>query len=223
MAVPPVKSFPVRRHECIENAYWNGNQGDSDLELVVQYRDPSNNAQTFVLQAGGDYPPSGARAFCLPANQKDPAKIHRDVHVAHIRMAAYLAHAVLGTKEFVDAILGTSPDNAANFQTALGADVQVTGVERLSETQYRLTLYCKNGGTTTIDVGHDEISEYSFTPSTQFKTLAGHIRKNLGFIHDPPSTVLSQAQMDEIVACVMWTGDYAVGQSTAAKRWMPFV
>ena len=220
---PPVYDFPVRRRDMLVGAQWNGNQGDAELELLVGYLDASGVQRSVALQAGGDYPPNGARALCLPVAQKNPAVIHRDVLVAHVRMAAYLARAVMGTREFTDAILGTGPENALNLQTALGAEVQVTGIQRLSETSYRLTFYCKNGSSVNVDVGHDEVSEYVFAPSTQMLTLAGHIKKVLGFVHDPPGTVLSQAQMDEIVACVVGTGAYADGGAKVANRWQPFI
>lgn len=99
----------------------------------------------------------------------------------------------------------------------------MTSIDRVDETQYDLALYCKNGSTSVLRVGHDEVSAYSFTPSTQLMTLPGHLKWALGYIHDPPGDLLTQAEMDEIIACVMGTGSYATGGANVWKAWKPFV
>ena len=222
---PTVFDFPVRRHEMIISASWGAQQGSAEMPLTILYLDSSGTTRSVAFQAGGDYPSGASRGrdICLPVTMKDPGLIHRDMLVAHVRMAAYLAHAVMGTREFTDAILTTSPDNEVNFQTAAGVDVQVTGIERVDETNYDLTFYCKNGSSHTVRVGHDEIGAYSFDPSTQLQTLPGHLKTNLGFIHDAPGDLLTQGEMDEIIACIMHTGSYAPGGADEDKAWKPFV
>ena len=74
-------------------------------------------------------------------------------------------------------------------------------------------------------VSHSDVGGggYEFVPSTQLLTLPGHLKKNLGYIHDPPSNLLTQTEMDNTISCIMSTNSFAPGQANEGKRWRPFV
>ncbi|MGH7701643.1 MAG: hypothetical protein ACREMO_00985, partial [Gemmatimonadales bacterium] len=102
------------------------------------------------------------------------------------------------------AIQGVALLNEKWFQTPCG-DVKVTAITPVSDTQIQLTMQKGTGPTRNVLAGIDELSTYSFAPSTQLFVIPGAIRRQFPtYIQDPAAgRYLTQVQMDAIVAYVL--------------------
>lgn len=197
MPIPIVYPYPVRRKGLIADARWIG--GPEDMSLQVDYYALGGGLAAISFQTQGE----NAGEIALPANflSNDPQGLGprwRDVLVAHLRMACFAkGQAIPGTREFEQAF--TEQIGAANFQTALGT-TKVTAVEIVSDQLVRLTWRIGTGPTRTIDVSHDELNSYAYTPQTQLLVIPGAVRFEFGaaYDHNWPNVLLSESQKTDI-------------------------
>lgn len=200
MATPTIYTYPVKRPGFIQTAVWSGD--DAHLILTITYTDVGNVARSmqFETRNVGDATPG---VICLPTstdlNNLGPRA--RDTLVAHTRMACMVAGlAVPGSKEFSDAFTATL--ESINLQTALGT-VKVTNVDIIDDQNVTLTFKCGTGPDYNVEVDHTELNNYVFAPETQLFIIPGAVKKQYSYVHNYPTTVLTQTQKDNIAAYVL--------------------
>lgn len=200
MPIPSIFPFPVRRPNFITEATWLG--GDDDLSLQIKYLDIGGitRSMSFTTRNIGA---SQIGEICVPTssdlNNLGPRA--RDVLVAHTRMSCMIAgRAIPGSKEFSEAQIHLLTDN---YQTAIGT-VGITNIDVISDQLINLTYKKGNGPAYVIQVDHGELNSYTFAPDTQLLIVPGAVEKAFPtYVHDYPSSVLTQSQKDNVVAEVL--------------------
>lgn len=196
MPVPAQYGYPVQRPGVITAAQWTG--GDSNLQLQLTYVNEFGNLQVFSLKTTNT---SGVGDICLPTG-KTIQDIDRDAIVASVRMMTFISGMIPGSKEWLDAM--TTGQDTMNFQLAIG-NAKVKEVRIVSDVQVDLDMV--KAGTSspiqTVVTDFNELGTYTFAPDTQLRCAAGAIEKQYPtYVHDYPTTVLTQQQRDDIVAYV---------------------
>lgn len=201
MTAPVVHSFPVKRPNYITECTWVG--GDDVLKLQIKFPDQAGITRVLSFDTRNTTRPG---EVCLPSgllgndlNNLGPRA--RDILVAHTRMACMISGiAIPGSKEFLDAFV---QNDTNNLQTAMGT-VKVTDVNPTDDQSVAITFKCGTGPNYVASIGHGEINDYSFEPETQLLIVPGAIKKLFStYVHDYPTTVLTAARKDEIVAAVL--------------------
>jgi hypothetical protein len=82
--------------------------------------------------------------------------------------------------------------------------VKVTAVEPVDDQTVNITYRQGTGTARTVAVDYLNLLNYNFVPETQLFCTSGAIKKNFAtYVHDYPSTILSQERRDEIQAFVL--------------------
>jgi hypothetical protein len=198
--IPVVHAFPVRRPNFILSAEWL-NQ-DAQLALKITFRDAGGTLKQlqFATRNLGD----GTKGeICLPnsSDLHDLGPRHEDVLMAHTRMPCMVSRSgIPGSDEFKEALLNGL---SANLNTALGV-VKVVTITPIDDQTVALEFQQGSGPKLTINVGYADLNNYVFEPETQLFIIAGSVKKQFPtYVHDFPTTVLTQARKDEIVAYVL--------------------
>jgi len=200
MTIPVIHDFPVKRPDFIQSAEWQG--PDSQLVLKLTYYDASGTLRG--IQFSTRHLADGAKGeICLPSsnNLADLGPRYEDVLVAHTRMACLVARSgIPGSDEFLAALL---EGPSAYLNTALGT-VKVTAVTPIDDATVRLTYRQGTGPTLNVDIDYANLNDYVFVPETQLFVVAGAVKKEYStYVHDYPSTLLTQVQRDNVTAYVM--------------------
>lgn len=203
MTIPTVHNFPVKRPGFITSCVWQG--PDDQLELKLQYKDVDNLTKNLIFATRNTG--TGTKGeVCLPT-----ALLGNDLHnlgmrvddilTAHTRMACLISGAgIPGSDEFNTAI---QSGISANLNTALGV-VKVNDVAPVNDSTVAITYKCGTGPTYTVNMDYTDLNDYTFAPETQLFVVAGAIKKQFStYVHDYPTTILSSARRDEIVAYVL--------------------
>lgn len=202
MSNPLIFNYPVKRPGFITNLTWNGQVGDEQMSLQVEYVDENGTPKATILYTTPHTNPLAT--LCLPTS-KTIADVSDDCIIAHIRMAGMISGTIPGSTEYDDALKGTGLLNGRNFQMPIG-DVKVTDVQSVTDRDIQITVQKTSGGATKAVVTDvNDLSRYVFVPSTQLLCIAGAIKKQFStYVHDHATNKhLTQAQMDAISAYVM--------------------
>jgi len=194
MATPTLYSFPARRPGFIETATWIG--GDDDLELKLGYTDSGGVGRTMKLRTSNSNE-SRVGDCCLDSSYTID-DLDRDLMIAHIRMATFISKTVAGSNEWTLSFV--EQEGSTDFQFPIGT-AAVTDVRMISDVVVEIDVKKKGGGnpTRTVTTDHSEISNYSFTPSTQLLIVGGAIKQEFpSYVHDYPGTVLTTNQKNDI-------------------------
>ncbi len=205
MTTPVVHDFPVKRVGFIQSAEFQG--PDAQLQLRVTYPNQTGGVAQIIFSCRnvGDGSPG---EICLPA----PSALNNDLHNlgpryedmlrAHTRMSCLVAGtAVPGSVEFDEAI---ATGQTANLQTGMGA-VKILAVTPLTDETVRLQYRLASGGPTVdVEMDYGDLNKYSFAPETQLYIIPGSVKKQFStYVHDYPTTILSQTRREEIQAYIM--------------------
>ena len=194
--IPIQLSSPVKRPpgDMIISAQWLG--PDDDLSLEVSYYDEAGMTDTISFLCANSL--EGYKGdVCMPSSA-DSTDIDRDTVVAHLRMGSFLASAQFGTFEWDD--LWLEQEGSKDLQLACG-NCSVVDRRIVSDATVDIDIRLKgeNNPVQSFLVGVDELTSYSFSPSTQLKTIAGAVKRQFpNYVHEYPSTILSQAQRIDI-------------------------
>jgi len=204
MTLPVIHDFPVRRPGFIQSAEWVG--GDDNLRLRLTYTDQSGSQKTVEFLTYSAAQPTRKGEVCLPTSRlnNDLTNLgvrYEDILTAHTRMSCLVARSgIPGSDEFMDALLNGP---TANIQTALGT-VKVIDVTPVDDQTCTMTYKCGTGPSLTITQEYQNLNNYVFTPDTQLFVVPGAIRKQFPtYVHDYPTTILSDDRRDEIAAYVV--------------------
>lgn len=196
MPMAKLYNFPVRRPTFINTAQWNG--PDDDLSLIVGYFDENGQQRSVSLSTTNAS--NGIGDICLPgtANIVD---IPRDTIVAHLRMATFISKTVAGSAEWQTAFV--EQEGSQDFQFAIGT-AAVVDIRVVDDIYFDIDIKKKSEqAIKTIRSDHAEMSNYTFTPSTQLKILGGALKIEFPtYVHDHPGTVLSSQQRQDILTYV---------------------
>lgn len=194
---PTIHTFPVKRPGFIEQAVWIGT--DEDMSLQVSHQNAAGVLEVVSFQTKGE----NTGEICLPTST-DLTTLGpraRDILAAHLRMAVMIAgKATPGSREFNDIFIQSETNN---FQTALGT-TKVISTRMVSDAEVDVDWKQGNGPIYTTRFGHGEMALYSFIPQTQLYIIPGSVKIQFpSYVHNWPSTVLTQTQKDNIVAYVL--------------------
>lgn len=193
MPIAKLYDFPVRRPTFVNTAQWNG--PDDDLSLIVGYFDENGMQRSTSLTTTNTS--NGIGDICLPS-RADIEDIPRDTLVAHLRMATFISKTVAGSAEWKSAFV--EQEGSQDFQLAIGT-AAVIDIRIVDDIHFDVDIKRKSQQTVkTIRSDHAEMSNYTFTPSTQLKILGGALKFEFpNFVHDHPSEVLSSQQRQQII------------------------
>jgi hypothetical protein len=197
MPQPIQYTFPVKRQGLILAATWVG--ADDDLALEITYTSETGSPALKSLRTSNAT--EGLGEICLPSSASI-LDISRDAIIASVRMATMISRTTPGSKEWDDAM--TSEQDSVDFQMAIG-NVKMKEARIVNDALVELDMVKKGSSTPikTVLTDIQELSSYTFTPETQLLCVAGALEKEFPtYIHNYPSTVLSQAQKDAIAAYV---------------------
>lgn len=194
---PTIHTFPVKRPGFIEQAAWIGT--DEDMSLQVSHQNALGLLETVSFQTQGE----NVGEICLP-NSTDLNSLGpraRDILAAHLRMSVMIAgKATPGSREFNDVFVQSGTNN---FQTALGL-TKVNTTRMVSDAEVDIDWKTGNGPIYTTRLGHGEIALYTFIPQTQLFIVPGSVKAQFpNYVHNWPSTVLTQTQKDNIINYVL--------------------
>lgn len=197
MPMAKLYDFPVRRPSFINTAQWNG--PDDDLSLIVGYFDENGTQKSVSFTTTNAS--NGIGQICLPG-RANIVDVDRDTIVSHIRMATFISKTVAGSAEWKTAFV--EQEGSQDFQFAIGT-AAVIDIRLVDDIFFDIDIKKKSEQEVkTIRTDHAEMSNYSFTPSTQLRILGGAIKLEFGtYVHDHPSDVLSSSQRQDIVNYVM--------------------
>lgn len=199
MPIPNVFEYPIKRPGFIQGVTWQGNPGDTQLILSLEYTNAADQpSQTYLYTV-----PNAKASLCLPTNATVSA-LDEDAIIAHIRMAGMISGTVPGSKEYQDAISSIGGTDSRYFQMPIG-DVKVIDIKSVTERILELTIQKGSSPSRVVQADVQDLAKYSFAPSTQLLTVAGAIKKEFPtYIHDPVnSKFLTQIQMDTISEYVL--------------------
>lgn len=197
MPVPVQLGRPVRRPsgQMVTQARWVG--PDDDLSLEVSYLDKLGVADTISFStANANENRTGQ--VCLPSSAS-ALDIERDTVAAHLRMGSFLANALIGSFEWDNMWL--EQNGARDIQLACGTCV-VVAIRFISDVLVEIDIKAKAGNSPvqTFLIGVDELTTYSFVPSTQLRVIPGSVKSQFqNYIHDYPGNSLTESQKQEIV------------------------
>lgn len=195
MPIPKVYGFPVKRPGFITRSRWIG--GDDDLMLEVFSSTATGGVATTSFETANTNEGRSGEV-CLPG-AADINDLDRDTIISHIRMATFISKTTAGSFEWTNAFV--EQEGSKDFQLAIGS-CAIIDVRQIDDVNFEFDIKKKSGGgpTRTIMTDHDEMSEYSFTPSTQLKIIAGAIKLEFpSYVHEYPSTTLSASQKQDIL------------------------
>lgn len=196
--IPIDQGKPIKRVNFLQSCNWVG--PDSQLSLRMLYTELDGSTQQ-VSMSTRNLADGTKGEVCLPTSSDllDLGPRWEDVLVAHARMASLIAGAVPGSTEFTQAFL---EGPSQNLNTSIGV-VKVTSVVQIDDQTVAMTFRQGTGTPRVVNVDMDDLIKYKFVPSTQLFCTAGAIKRDLGYVHDYPNTLLTQARKDEIVAYVL--------------------
>lgn len=203
MPNPVVHDFPVRRPGFIQTADWVG--PDQQLQLKITFYDENGMLHAIVFNTR-NLPDNVKGDVVLPSgllgnDLHNLGTRYEDILTAHTRMSCLVARSgIPGSDEFMEALLNGP---TANIQTSLGV-VKVTDVNPVDDQTVKITFKCGTGPTLDVNMDYADLNNYLFAPITQLFVVPGAIKKQFPtYVHDYPTTILSQSRRDEISAYVM--------------------
>lgn len=203
MPIPTDHGFPVKRPSFIQSCTWVG--PDQQLVLKLTYFDAGGVLRQFTMSTRniGDGTPGEVvlPTGLLGNDLHNLGPRYEDILTAHTRMACLVSRSgIPGSTEFMNAL---QEGVSANLNTALGV-VKVTDVQAVDDSTIAITYKCGTGPTLTVNIDYTNLNNYVFVPDTQLFVIAGAIKKQFStYVHDYPTTILSQTRRDDIVAYVM--------------------
>lgn len=199
MATPTVYSFPTRRPGFIETATWIGS--DDDLELQLGYTDSGGVSRVMKLRTSNTN--ESRVGDCCLDNTYNVDDLDRDLIVSHVRMATFISKTVAGSAEWQTSFV--EQEGSADFQLPVGT-AAVTAVRMITDVTVEFDIKKKGGGnpTRTIITDHSEVSNYSFTPSTQLLIIGGAMKLEFpNAVHDYPAQILTTQEKNDIADWVV--------------------
>jgi len=178
-------------------AQWNG--PDDDLSLIVGYIDATGQQRSTSLRTTNVN--DGIGDICLPSHATI-MDVPRDTIVAHIRMATFISKTIAGSAEWKTAFV--EQEGSQNFQFAIGT-AAVIDIRIIDDIFFDVDIKKKSEQPVkTIRSDHAEMSNYSFTPSTQLKILGGALKIQFPTLeHDYPTKVLTAQERQDVVNYVL--------------------
>lgn len=188
---------PAQRTNLITNVSWQGD--DDDLALEVTF--DNGEGGTSVVSFSTTNASNGVGQICLE-NTIPVTDLTDNVILASLRMGSLISGNPPGSKEWVDA-MGVD-QTTKDFQMGLKTNVYIKAHRIISENVIELDIKRRNDAAQkTVTLGFDDLSSYSVAPDTQIYCIVGAIEKEFpSYVHDHPTTVLTQTQKDDIVTYV---------------------